>query len=515
VRCLGLLLLVLLAAPARADPAGAPAFDAAGAAQVYAAALGFIAPRALEPASVPELTLWGLRGLTTLDPDLTVERVDATMRVLASGRELRSVKLPDPAAPVGVRTAAWARAAAALSGAAWTASPSLRRVGTQGVVQAFFDEMLTHLDPYSRYVPPAQAAADDERRAGAAGVGLVLTERNGAIVVTHAIGDGPAAHAGVREGDRILAVDGQKTRDASRSEVEDWITGSEETAVTLDLQGAHGRRHLTLMRAQVPDENVFSARAGSALVLRVTDFTARTASRLTSALETGLAGPHPPEGIVLDLRGNRGGLLRQAVTAADALLPAGVVAVTAGRDPAANRVWRSGEGEVGSFQPVVVMVDGHTASAAEILAAALADRGRAVVVGSSTFGKGLVQTITRLPDGGELVLTWSRVLAPRGWPIQGLGVLPQVCTSRGRTATERQLAELAGGTQPMEAAIARARDARAPVPPAGIVLIRDACPAAGGTDLDLRVARELTANPAAYAAALLPPLPDTVSRAER
>jgi carboxyl-terminal processing protease len=94
-------------------------------------------------------------------------------------------------------------------------------------------------------------------------------------------------------------------------------------------------------------------------------------------------------------------------------------------------------------------------------------------------------------------------------------VLPQVCTSRGRIATERQLSDLAGGTQPMEAAIVRARDARAPVPPAGIVAIRDACPAAGGTDLDLRVARELTANPAAYAAALLPPLPDTISRAGR
>lgn len=515
MRCLGLLLLVLLAAPARADPSGVPAFDAAGAARVYAAALGFIAPRALEPASVPELTLWGLRGLTALDPDLTVERVDATMRVRVSGREVLSVALPDPAMPEPARTAAWARVAAALSGAAWKASPTLRRAGTQGVVQAFFDEMLNHLDPYSRYVSPAQAADDDERRAGQAGVGLVLVERGGLVVVAHAIGDGPAAHAGIREGDRILAVDGQQTRDASLAEVEDWITGSEETAVALDVQGPRGRRHLVLTRAQVPDENVFSSRMGVALILRVTDFTARTASRLASALEVGLEGVRPPQGIVLDLRGNRGGLLRQAVSAADEMLPAGIVAVTEGRDPAANRVWRSGEGEVGTFLPVVVMVDGRTASAAEILAAALADRGRAVVVGSSTFGKGLVQTITRLPDGGELVLTWSRVLAPRGWPIQGLGVLPQVCTSRGERATEQQLAALAGGVQPMTAALARARDARAPVPPAEIVAIRDACPASEATSLDLFAARKLIAGPAAYAAALLPPLPDTISRAAR
>ena len=91
------------------------------------------------------------------------------------------------------------------------------------------------------------------------------------------------------------------------------------------------------------------------------------------------------------------------------------------------------------------MVDGRSASAAEILAAALADQGRAVVVGSSTLGKGLVQTIGPLPDGGELLVTWSRVLAPLGWPIQGLGVLPQVCTSLGVDSLMRQLAELAHG----------------------------------------------------------------------
>ncbi len=124
---------------------------------------------------------------------------------------------------------------------------------------------------------------------------------------------------------------------------------------------------------------------------------------------------------MLDLRGNRGGVLRQAVTAADTLLPAGIVAITAGRYPDANRIWESGAGELAAGMPVVVIVDGRSASAAEVLAAGLADRGRGVVIGSSTLGKGLVQTITPLPDGGELFVTWSRILAPRGWPIQGLG----------------------------------------------------------------------------------------------
>jgi carboxyl-terminal processing protease len=222
-----------------------------------------------------------------------------------------------------------------------------------------------------------------------------------------------------------------------------------------------------------------------------------------------MADPHPPEGIVLDLRGNRGGLLRQAVTAADSFLRSGVVAITAGRDPEATRIWRSNSGELAQDVPVVVMVDGRTASAAEILAAALADRGRGVVIGSATLGKGLVQTIAPLPDGGELFITWSRVLAPRGWPIQGLGVLPQVCTSQGQDALSAQLASLAIGQQTMAAAIATHRAARAPVPPAQIVAIRSACPAAEGREADLDAARKLIHDPAAYAAALLPPLRDS------
>src|SRR6185437_10661326 len=169
-------------------------------------------------------------------------------------------------------------------------------------------------------------------------------------------------------------------------------------------------------------------------------------------------------------------------------------ATTAGRDPEASRVWRSTGTEMAPGLPVVVVVDGRTASAAEILAAALADRGRAVVVGSSTLGKGLVQTIDPLPDGGELFVTWSRVLAPRGWPIQSLGVLPQVCTSRGHDALRRQLATLAAGIQPMAATLATHEEARAPLTPAQVLAIRSACPAAGARDYDLGAARTLIRN---------------------
>jgi carboxyl-terminal processing protease len=240
--------------------------------------------------------------------------------------------------------------------------------------------------------------------------------------------------------------------------------------------------------------------------VRITGFNNTTDTHLAHLLQDGLAGTDPPDGVVLDLRGNRGGLLRQAVTVADTFLPEGLITATVGRAPDADHIWNSTPGELAEGLPLIVLVDGMTASAAEVLAAALADRGRAVIVGSATFGKGLVQTIAALPDGGELFVTWSRILAPRGWPIQGLGVLPQVCTSLGVGAARQQFMALSQGTQPFQAAIAAQRNARPPLSLDRIQAIRAVCPAAEGRPDDLAVARDLIANPAAYAAALLPPM---------
>jgi carboxyl-terminal processing protease len=502
---IGALLLLLLIAPAHAQPVAAVgSFDPLLAANVYAAALAFMTPRTLEPVAVSQLTVWGLRGLTALDPDLGTDLRDGRLTLAARDRVLL-VRPSLPEADVN----GWATVAAELSTAAVGASAVVRRAGTQGVVQSFFDELFNHLDPYSRYVPPREAGEDRERRSGQAGAGLRLARRGAAVTVAEAISDGPGAIAGIRPGDTIVAVDGQSTQGKDARTVEKLIDGPEGTRVAISWRSRDGRMHTAeLERAMVPPETVYGQRVGDALLVQVTAFNRSTDSHLAHAIEQGFVGPHPSAGIVLDLRGNRGGLLRQAVTAADSLLPAGVVAMTAGRDPEATRTWRSTSGDLAVNIPVVVMVDGRTASAAEILAAALADRGRGVVIGSSTLGKGLVQTIAPLPDGGELFVTWSRVLAPRGWPIQGLGVLPQVCTSLGQDTLGWQLASLAHGRQPMAQALATHHAARAPLPPAQILAMRRTCPAAEGRESDLDTARLLIHDPAAYAAALLPPLED-------
>lgn len=404
----------LMVRPAWAD-AFAPGqeLDHALVADIATKALGFIGPRTLEYVPTARLAAWGLRGLTRLDPRVTTGAGESSVRLLIAGRP---VLLLDP--PADDDAHGWGEVVAQAIQAAWNGSETLRRQGRPAIISAFFEEMFSHLDPYSRYMPPAETTVPERR----------------------------------------------KTVDASR--------------------------------------------AGALLVVRVSAFERGTAEALAGELTRASAGAHPPRGVVLDLRGNRGGLLREAVAAADTMLGGGLVARTTGRAADADQEYISQGPDLTAGWPVVVLVDGRTASAAEVLAAALADHDRAIVVGSATFGKGLVQTAAQLLDGGTLFVSWRRMLAPLEWPIQSLGVMPQICTSLGERALRAALAELGRGRQPMARPVARSRAARAPLPPAEAIAIRSACPPsdARGPDAasDMAVARFLLDHPKAYAAALIP-----------
>jgi len=420
----GLILFLLLWAPpglARSEaPASPPTpFAEELARNVFATALKFMAPRILGEVPVSQLATWGLGGLAALDPELRAELANGKLNMFAGRHLLLTLPAPEAEDADG-----WAEAVAAMAAAAEGNSAPLQQAGTRGVIGSFFEALFSHLDPYSRYLPPPEA-------------------------------------------------------DAERS-----------------LRSGEGR--------VPPPETVFATRQGDMLVLRLTGFTHATTWHLERALKRGLRGPHRPRGIVFDLRGNRGGLLNQAAEVAGTVLGSGLVGTTVGRDPEASHVLEAERSDLSGGLPVVVMVDGMSASAAEIVAAALADDRRAVVVGSSTLGKGLVQTVAPLPDGGELFVSWSRVLAPLGWPIQSLGVMPQVCTSLGEAELQRELDSLRAGEPPMRQAVAESRTSGPDVSMPEIARIRSACPAAEGGEADLAAARFLIENPAAYAAALVP-----------
>ncbi len=491
---------------AAAQAGAAAAFDTAAAASVWAAALSYIAPRALQPLTVPQMTIWGLNGLTALDPDLTAALQDNQLRLYGPDQLLIAIPAPPPS-----DAAAWGKAAAAVAGAAVAASPALRQAGTQGVIESFFDELFNHFDPYSRYEPPIQAAQDQLLVTGIAGTGFLLRRQGDELVVDSVAADSPAAEAGLQPGTQLLAIDGKPVFASQLATINANLNGIPGSTITLHVRQPEDPPGVTsdmaLTRAFVPPQTVFPETFSpdqKFLVLKIAMFNKGTSDQFAAALVAGLGANPPPDGLVLDLRGNRGGVLRQAVLIADSLLPAGRIAEAAGRDPDADQKFSAEGSDLTGGLPMVVLVDGQTASAAEILAAALADDRRAVVVGSSTLGKGLVQTVTPLPDGGELFVTWSRVLAPRGWPLQTLGVVPQVCTSLGEAALDSQIAALARGKNLLLPVLTASRAARASLPINNVLNIRNQCPAAIGNSLDTTAAQVLMNNSKAYQAALMP-----------
>jgi carboxyl-terminal processing protease len=475
---------------------------------VFAAALTFATPRTLDPTTPAELTLWGLHGIGALDPSLDAGVQAGRLVLLDQSKMPPKILATLPVPPPG-DAHGWGDSAARLEAAAFDHSPMLQGEGQQALLQSFFDEMFNHLDPYSRYVPPVPAEAERDRLSVDAGAGLGFVRRGRGIAVSDLVPGGPGEAAGLRIGDRILAVGGRRVRGDDPDDVRALLSGPEGTEIPLTVRGLDGRvRKIPVTLEAIPPETVFSSQDGRITVIRMTAFTSNTAERLSQAIEAGLSAKPAPggsagAGIIVDLRGNRGGLLRQAVTSVALFADHGVIASTQGRDPEASHDWRIEGGDLTHGLPVVLLVDGRTASAAEIMAAALADLGRGVVVGSATLGKGLVQTITRLPDGGELFVTWSRVLAPLGWPLQSLGVFPQVCTSRGEAETARELDDLAAGHQDLAAPLAASRAARPPLPVAQAIEIRANCPAAEGRDEDMLAAKFLIDHPDAYRTALI------------
>lgn len=494
--------MALMARPALANQT--TGFDSAVAAGVWSAALAYIEPRALDPVTIPQMTLWGLNSLAGLDPNLNTVLQDGQIRLYGPNRMILAIP-----APTATDAKAWGTAAARVAAAAYAASLPLQQAGTQGIISNFFDELFNHFDPYSRYEGPLQAAQDQLMIVGLAGTGLTLEARSGRVIIKAVAADSPATDAGLQPGMIITRVNDRRVYPGMVSALNNQMEGLPDSRLSLSFidpqSGNTAPQSVTLQRDFIPPQTVFiepPLKAGIA-VIRISGFNKGTADQFAQALASVMAHSPAPDALVLDLRGNRGGVLRQAVLVADSLLNSGTIVTTRGRDPDADQNFAAEGADLTNGAKIAVLVDGQTASAAEILSASLADNGRAVVIGSETLGKGVVQTITSLPDGGELFVTWSRVLAPRGWPLQGLGLMPQLCTSDGPNAVARQLAALQEGHNLMAPILAQARAMRPPVSIDQILALRAHCPADIGGELDEQAALAVLSNNKMYQAALL------------
>ncbi|MBV8457401.1 MAG: PDZ domain-containing protein, partial [Acetobacteraceae bacterium] len=245
---------------------------------MYSAALSFILPRAIIAVPVSQLTLWGLQGLSALDPELAPRLAPGTLELDAGGRVL--LRIP---APAFNDPDAWGLAAASICAAAWRDSVLLQRAGPQAMVDRFFQEMLGHLDPYSRYVPPQEALADEARRSGSAGIGITLTKRDKWIVVSTITPEGPAYTAGIRLGDRIIYVAGHIATGRPLATVENWLAGPAGSAVAVSWHGVTGRLHTAdITRELIAPETVFPEQRKAMLLLRLTGFSRATDERVAT-----------------------------------------------------------------------------------------------------------------------------------------------------------------------------------------------------------------------------------------
>ncbi len=309
--------------------------------------------------------------------------------------------------------------------------------------------MLAPLDPHTVFLEPREyQAMKDDTSGEFGGLGIEIARRNGEVVVLAPLDDTPASRAGVRAGDVLSAIDGQPVQALSVTEVATRLKGRPGTPVTLRLMraGFSAPRDFPLVRARIRVESVdgrlLGGRVGYARITRFQDGTAEALGKLLQRLHAQAGGKLA--GLVLDLRNDPGGLLEEGVKVADRFLAHGIIVTTKGRGGRNPDVERAHQAGTEPDYPLVVLVNGGTASASEVVAGALQDDRRATLLGTPTFGKGSVQLVIDLDDGSGLKLTTARYYTPSGRSIQDRGIEPDVFVeAKGGEAAVREK-ELAG-----------------------------------------------------------------------
>ena len=301
----------------------------------------------------------------------------------------------------------------------------------KALVENAINGMLTSLDPHSSYLNPD--AAKDMRvqtKGEFGGLGIEVTMENELVKVITPIDDTPAARAGVRAGDFISEIDGEEVRGLTLNDAVEKMRGLVNTPIELTIvrEGTDKPIKLTIVRDIIKVKAVKYRVENDVGYMKITSFTEKTFDDLQAAIED-IKSKIPNDklkGYVLDLRLNPGGLLDQAVSVSDTFLDRGEIVSTRGRDPKDISRFDSRPGDLVDGKPIIVLVNGGSASASEIVAGALQDHRRATVLGTQSFGKGSVQTIIPLAENGALRLTTALYYTPAGKSIQGKGITPDI-----------------------------------------------------------------------------------------
>jgi carboxyl-terminal processing protease len=508
----GFLVLFVLTACAERQPLPG---DPTG--RLFGRGLDEIADLYIAPVSSRKLALAAAARLSQLDANFSVLETpgpeDKTEIALEfGGREVATYPSPSSDDPH-----LWGGWIGHVLADAKAASPTLAATPQDKIDEALFDGITGALDRFSRYASPEAARDQRAARDGFGGIGVTLDPSPDRFRIVNVLPGGPAYLAGIRAGDTIVAINGKPTAGRSQSDVIHQLRGPflSPVVIGIDRPGAARTREYRLQRALIVEPTVTLSRDNGLAIFHISSFNQNTTQQLVEDLGAVKREMGPRlRGIVLDLRGDPGGLLDQAVSLADVFIAKGPIVATIGRNPASRQFFEASGDSVAPKIPIVVLVNGGSASASEIVAAALQDAGRAVVVGTASYGKGTVQTVLRLPNNGELTLTWAQLVAPAGYLLHEHGVVPTLCTSDlGNDDQSVQIAlQRASGLSAVSPLTAQPR---ASLDERGWDRLRRSCPPRDGDRaIDLAVAERLLADPVLYsqAAHLITATPNLVAR---
>ena len=323
-------------------------------------------------------------------------------------------------------------------------SSYVEEVDDKTLLEYAINGMLTSLDPHSVYLQPEAFNDLQESTSGKfGGLGIEVGMEDGLIRVVTPIDDTPAEKAGIKSGDLIVTLDGEAVMGMNLSEAVDRMRGEPGSEITLEIRRANEKELLTftLERAEIKVASVRTETlSGGIGYVRITQFQEKTGPELNKAIEKWTQADEPLNGLILDLRNNPGGVLDAAVEVTDVFIDDGLIVYTEGR--AANSELRFSATEQTSAAdiPVVVLINGGSASASEIVAGALQDHQRAVIVGTRSFGKGSVQSVLPITEEKAIKLTTARYFTPNGRSIQAQGIKPDIWVEQSEvTPYERRV----------------------------------------------------------------------------
>lgn len=504
LRRLGALSVAFLIVACAAQDTGTPATrDLSQATRLFSVGFQDITDIYIDDVSVSDLAIAGLGNLSAVEPGIAVKNDTGRVSVSFGDQTAGIFNAPQKFDAEGWGNLTASALQVVRDHKANAEKADAAETEPEKLYEAVFDGVLGALDGFSRYAGRDEARENRASRDGFGGIGVRIRLVDTGVQVLSVMEETPAEQAGLKDNDVIVKIDGQSTVGLNQREIVRRLRGPLRSAVSLGVRRSDAPKPIDIqvVRAHIVPQTVKYARVGNVAHIRVSGFNQSTTRSLREKLRLATSEIDPPlSGIVLDLRGNPGGLLDQAVSVSDLFLTNGRIVSTHGRHPDSHQYFDADPEDAAKNLPLVVLVNGNSASASEIVAAALQDLGRAVVVGSSSYGKGTVQTVLRLPNEGELTLTWARFHAPSGYGINRRGVIPDICTSGRVTGPNDVLNMLRAGALPIDE-VTRRLDID-PNDSQAVETLRATCPPRQTeTDIDLQVAQRLLGDPTLFALA--------------